>query len=672
MKNKVVKNSVLHFSRWGNKSFSAFNSLHRMVKVCVLSSVYFVSLGQAALVAQTEEGNSKEITLEEVEVNAETNELAMESDLMRIIAVVNESEIARSSAQSVTQLLESLPGIDIKQRGAYSTQADLSIRAGSFDQVLIMLNGINISDPQTGHNNLNLPISLSSIARIEVLEGAGLRYNTAGAFTGAINIITKTANKTTAEANISYGDHRYSNVGADIYLKQKNFRHQLSMSRTASDGYRYNTDFETQRLYLNSTFKKEQIKIDYQMGYINNGFGSNGFYSALYPDQYEEINALTTSLKAEIGKQIKLSPKIYYKRSFDRFELFHNFKDAASWYTAHNYHQTDVLGGGLDAKTTYKLGTTRLGLDFRNERIRSNKLGEDITPIAHPHEDSIYYTKEKSRINYNAFLNHTFYYKNWATGLNVLINYNEITEKVKPYLGLDVSYQISPQLSVKASGNQSFRLPTFTELYYTGPTNIGNSDLTQEEALTMDCGINYKRPFFQAQGSFYYRKGTDIIDWVKQDISSSNKWQTMNYTEVNTYGFELQASVYPSKLSSKLAFIEKIKGSYTYNESQLEKQEFISYYALDYLKNKVTLTTDFLVLEKVKISLLTQYQERHNPTDATSKYQPFWLWDAHLQWDGKHISPFVKINNILNTTYYDFNDLPQAGRWAIIGVKVKL
>jgi len=671
MKQQHENRSVLHFSRWGNKSFSAFSSLHRVVKVCVLSSTYFLSLGLPSIVAQSTEGTSKNIDLEEVNVDAEANEIAMESELTRIIAVVSETDIERSSARSLSQLLKSIPGLDIRQRGAHSTQADLSIRAGSFDQVLVLLNGINISDPQTGHNNLNIPISLDAIARIEILEGAGMRYNSEGAFAGAINIVSKQADKTGVSAEVTYGDFNYLETGAELSLKQKNLSHLISFNRASSDGYKENTDFDTKRLYYRSAFEKGNTTADFQLGYVENGFGSNSFYTAAYPNQYEELNNVITSLKVSTGKKVKISPKIYYKRAFDRFELFRDNADAPSWYTEHNYHQTDVWGVGSDFKMISQLGATNVGLDLRNERIRSNKLGEDIDPIEHPREDSIYFSKEKGRTNYNAFINHTYYYENFVVSGNLLLNYNGISEEVKPYLGVDMAYKINSKLSLKASANESFRMPTFTELYYTGPTNIGNSSLKQEKALTFDFGIDYKTSGFNAHASVFHRRGRDIIDWVKTDTSQT-KWQTMNYSKVNTSGLELSASLRPSEYFAGLSFVEQLNTTFTYNNSEVDEQAYISYYALDYLKHKFTVSADFIVYKKLRASLLAQQQKRHNPTDASSKYEPYWLCDASIRWEGDIITPFVEVSNIFDTTFYDFNHLPQAGRWAMVGIRMTL
>lgn len=671
MKQQHENRSVLHFSRWGNKSFSAFSSLHRVVKVCVLSSTYFLSLGLPSITAQSTEGTSKNIDLEEVNVDAEANEIAMESELTRIIAVVSKTEIERSSARSLAQLLKSIPGIDVRQRGAHSTQADLSIRAGSFDQVLILLNGINISDPQTGHNNLNIPISLNAIDRIEILEGAGMRYNSEGAFAGAINIVTKKADKTGVSAELTYGDFNFWDTGAEMALKQKNLTHMITLNRTSSDGYKENTDFATQRAHYLSSYEKGNTTADFQLGYIENGFGSNSFYTATYPDQYEEMSNVMSSLKVTTGDKVKISPKAYYKRSYDRFELFRGNENAPSWYTTHNYHQTDVWGVGSDFKLMSKLGATNVGIDYRSERIRSNKLGEDVDPIEHPREDSIYFTKEKQRDNVNGFINHTYYYEDFVVSGNILLNYNSLAEKVSPYLGIDMAYKLNRNLSIKASANESFRMPTFTELYYTGPTNIGNPDLKQESALTFDFGIDYRTPGINAHASVYHRRGKDIIDWVKTDTSQV-KWQTMNYSEVNTSGFEFTATLKPEVYLPALSFVDGISTSFTYNNSEVGEQAYISYYALDYLKHKFTVSADFNIYKKLTASFLVQNIKRNNDTDAASKYDPYWLCDASMRWEGDVIMPFVEVSNIFNTTYYDFNHLPQAGRWAMLGIKVKL
>ena len=108
----------------------------------------------------------------------------------RIVTVITKSEIERAPAQNLNDLLRYIAGVDIRQRGPLGAQADISIRGGTFDQTLILLNGGNITDPQTGHHNLDLPIDVESIERIEILQGPSAKSFGPNAFNGAINIIT--------------------------------------------------------------------------------------------------------------------------------------------------------------------------------------------------------------------------------------------------------------------------------------------------------------------------------------------------------------------------------------------------------------------------------------------------------------------------------------------------
>jgi iron complex outermembrane receptor protein len=81
--------------------------------------------------------------------------------------------------------------MDIRRRGANGVQSDVSFRGSSFEQVLLLINGIRMNDSQTGHNSLNLPVDLGDVERIEVIKGPAARRFGQNAYAGAINIITK-------------------------------------------------------------------------------------------------------------------------------------------------------------------------------------------------------------------------------------------------------------------------------------------------------------------------------------------------------------------------------------------------------------------------------------------------------------------------------------------------
>ncbi len=108
----------------------------------------------------------------------------------RNISLVDRNQIETSPARSLPEVLSFVPGVDIRQRGVSGVQADIGIRGGSFEQTLMLLNGIKLSDPQTGHHMMNIPVPLVNIDRVEVLKGPASRIFGQNAFTGAVNVIT--------------------------------------------------------------------------------------------------------------------------------------------------------------------------------------------------------------------------------------------------------------------------------------------------------------------------------------------------------------------------------------------------------------------------------------------------------------------------------------------------
>ena len=93
----------------------------------------------------------------------------------RIVSVLSRQDIEQAAAQSVNDLLKSVAGVDVPQRGSFGIQTDIGIDGGTFDQVTLLLNGVDIGNPQTGHLSADFPVSISDIERIEVLEGAASR-----------------------------------------------------------------------------------------------------------------------------------------------------------------------------------------------------------------------------------------------------------------------------------------------------------------------------------------------------------------------------------------------------------------------------------------------------------------------------------------------------------------
>src|ERR1035437_1725973 len=293
-------NRVTTFRKWGRKGYSVFQSMHKVVRIGSLSSdlLLFAIPSNAErnmmIVGHDTISPMMDIVAKEVVVSAQRAPVAF-SQVARIVKVIGKEEIQSAPVQSLQDLLEYSLNVDVRQRGNYGVQADISIRGGSFDQVLILLNGININDPQTGHHSLNLPVSFDAIERIEILEGPASRIYGLNAFSGAINIITGTSTGSNLKARLSGGQFGYYDSGLSGNIVTGKLTNFISVDHRSSDGYIKNTDFKlTDAYYLGKLATSAGI-IELQAGNSDRAFGANSFYTPAYPDQYEKVNTTFTS-----------------------------------------------------------------------------------------------------------------------------------------------------------------------------------------------------------------------------------------------------------------------------------------------------------------------------------------------------------------------------------------
>jgi iron complex outermembrane receptor protein len=671
---------VLFFSKWKRKSYSVFQSINRVVLISVLSINYLLSVPANAIEIVKDTTEVKlEYDLDEIEISAQRSP-ALYSQVARIVSVIERKEIESYPARSVQDLLEYVAGVDVRQRGTEGVQADVSIRGGTFDQTLILLNGINITDPQTGHHNLNIPVSLSQIERIEILEGPAARIYGPNAFSGAINIITRQPENNLAKFIATGGNYGYFDGDLSGSVLTGKFQHSFSLNKKRSDGYIENTDFDIFNLFYSNKLDVSKGKMSFQVGFSEKEFGANSFYTPKYPNQFEEIKTLISSLKWESNSKIHLTPAVYWRRNQDRFELFRD--NPQSWYTTHNYHLTNTYGGNLNSWVQSNLGKSAIGIEFRSENILSNVLGDELdSPVNVPNEDAVF-TKSKTRNIISGFLEHVYYSKKFSISAGVLSNYiSESKTGFNFFPGVDIGYKILPSVNMFSSFNTSLRMPTFTDLYYQGPTNLGNIDLKPEKTASFELGIKLNSDLIQAYLVGFYRNGTDIIDWVKKyESDKSEKWQTQNLTQLNSFGTELQMQFNLKKFYGH-NLPDNINVNYFYNNlNKKEGQNFISYYVLDNLKHKLVGTINQTVFRKININLKVLFQDRagsytqyeNNNLGIDKEYEPFWIFDGKINYTLGNLRFYVSVNNIFNQNYVDIGNVIQPGRWAKIGISYEL
>ena len=465
------------FKSWSRKKYAILDSLTKVLKIGVLCMVYSL-LNRFALMAQRDSTATalKPFEIQEIEVIGRRSQTVF-SQVSRIVTVISRDDIEKAGVQYITDLLEYVSNIDIRQRGGFGVQSDASLRGGSFDHVMVLVNGINFSDPQSGHLSLDLPVDPEAIERIEILEGPAARILGPGAFTGALNIVTRQGNTKGMEASQVFGNFGFVRTQADLRVKTGKVGNFLSLSRSASKGYMENTDHLAHNLYYRATLNIDPSLIDFQAGFQQKQFGAAGFYSPRFPDQYEESEVWFASVRAHTGTMIKVTPAFYWRRRKDHYLLK---RDDPGFYE--NFHLTDIYGGQLNLSYGSQNMITTLGLDLRSENILSNNIGYEVDkPRAVRGHDSAYYDKKFGRTNVALFGESNIQQGNLSVSAGLMLNWSNAYRE-KPFLfpGLDVSYRILPGAHLYASFNRALHMPTYTDLWSFesnryAPVNLGRN-----------------------------------------------------------------------------------------------------------------------------------------------------------------------------------------------------
>ncbi len=698
------KRRVLVFHQFGNKGWSLFSCLGREV-VCSVLSVSTLTYASAESVSthpvvtdSAAVSTPRELLLDEVSVTGSRAPLTR-SQAARMVTVLERADIQQAPVQSINDLLKLAVGVDVRQRSPIGAQTDISVRGGTQEQIIVLLNGINICDPQTGHNTLDLPCDFSDIQRIEVLEGPAARIYGTSSLVGAINIVTKDDPSPASPEGEELlllraegGSHGYANAAARILLppyREGRVGSSLSASYARSDGYSrskagsLNSDYSGAKAFYQGHYAANALSLNWHFGIADKGWGSSTAYASpkwQADDQYEHTTKLTAALQANVQSgAVSLHPTVYWNQHQDRYEGYRNRPDLMPY----NYNRTDVFGLQLNSHFDWSLGRTALGAELRNENLVSGNLGE---PLTRPH--AIYgtdrdYTLGLNRTNISAYAEHNVLLQNLTVSAGFVVVKNTWAD-MNPtiYPGIDASLRLGSHWKLHASYNTSLRMPSFTEMYYKLQGYKADPHLKPEEMRALELGANCQFSILNCQLSLWHHHGRNMIDWIMDTRQGDEAaWQSVNHTRLNSIGLETSAQL--SILNSQLS----ISYSYIHQEKDLEPG-IVSQYALEYLRHKlvanihIPLLRQYAVLRRCRsqipsrltLDATLRYQDRAGQyTDfdgSVNDYRPYALVDARLSWQQRAYELYLKANNLLNTSYRDYGLVPQPGRWIIAGLSI--
>lgn len=558
------------------------------------------------------------------------------SETTRNIQIIKPEDIASAPVNNVQELLQYVAGIDLKQRGPGGVQADISIRGGTFEQTLVMIDGIKITDPQTAHHNLNLPISLDQVERIEILKGEGSSTFGPNAIGGVINIITKRENAKNTTVHLTGGGNGYYDAGLSASYGTEGMNNHFSLSKKSSDGYRHNTNFDVIDFSLGTSFTLKQSTLNLFAGYNDKKFGANGFYFD-GPNQWEHTRTKLIGLSADFEfMNIKVSPKVNWRRNDDEY---------LADYTklSRNIHKTNVYTSELQAAYQSELGTTVVGTEYSRDVVTSSNLGD------HSREKTGIFAEQKTAFK-NLNMNVGFFaYK-----------YANIGWKVWP--GVSIGYAVLQDMRIFASYGKAFRLPSYTELYYKG-TRLGNPSLRYEQSTNYEVGMYFVKEKFSTSFSAFRREGTNSIDWGKSVTDSV--WHSYNILNTITNGFETNLEFNVDEITSNL--FKRITVGYTYLDlsGSVSREGFKSLYVLDNLRHQLIVGITNSLYFDITQTWMLRYENRITGDKN-------FLVDAQVKRSFSNLDVFFKVTNLFNKSYKDFNGVFLPGRWIFAGVKASM
>jgi iron complex outermembrane receptor protein len=546
-----------------------------------------------------------------------------ESD--RNVQVENISPARALLATSITDFLKLDSSVDLQERAPNGVQSDISLRGTNFGQTLILLNGLRINDAQTGHHDMDIPLPLDSIGQVEILKGAGSTLYGSDAVGGVVNFVTKVPETDDFSVRFGMGNFGTNQERADGTFVLGPWSQEVAFSRDFSTGFIPDRDYRDLQFGSNSHVKDPFGATDLTLGYADRPFGADQFYGPY--DSWERTKVWFAGLHRTFGEQTEVD--FGYRRHSDLFVLL---RDDPSFYT--NRHIDETTQAAI--RRWEKLGlNTRFhyGAEMIHDGIDSNNLGRH------------------SRTRGSAFA---------ALDVRALKRFAFSIGAREEVFGSGQS-QFSPsatagmwltaKMRLHASVTHAFRLPSYTDLYYSDPDDLGNPNLKPEKAWDYEAGADWDfSRHFRATANVFELRQRDVIDYVRSD--PDEPYVATNFDKLNFTGAEVSLKFYGFAVS-----YTAMRGSF--DASEVLESKYTAYYpSHDAVVSWEGMLGHGVIL-RTRIGAMQRYQK-----------DPYGIWDCYAAWSRGRIHPFFQMTNISNTMYQEISGVLMPSRAVLGGVEL--
>lgn len=558
------------------------------------------------------------------------------SQVNREVLVVSGDELRRLPVRTIDDLLAFLAPLDVRPRVAGGLFGDVSLRGASESGVLVCIDGLRWNDPQTGHFNLEIPVPLELIERVEVLCGSQSIYFGADAVGGVIHIITRREVPSQVQAALtagSFGTGSVSALGAGV---RGRWSGQVIAGGARSDGFASDRDYRIGQLMGAARLTHGLGWTDVSAVRLNNRFGAAGFYGP-YPSYEETLTDAfwtVTALRAGPFRQFPTECRFSLKRHDDEFTLI---RERPDFYRNRNTTRT-----ALFQSTTRLLqsgGTTvAAALEFAGSALDSSRMGR------HSIRRGSAAVEVQQEIR-----------PGWMVEGSLRFDeYSSWGGRWTP--GAGCSFFLRPDLKLRGYYGQAFRAPTFTELYYQSPGDRGDPGLAPETAQTVEAGADwYARPEFTLSFTVFRRWDREMIDWIRRDPAAH--WQAANIGRVDVAGCSLLAS-------GTVAGGVRFQGGYSWNGLDPGVVDYESKYALNYARHHLSALVTAPLNRATWLNAALHFKQRSDGQACVPAY-------VEVRHSWRDLEFLGRIDNLFDESYEEVPGVAMPGRCLAVGVRFR-
>ncbi|MCX5667067.1 MAG: TonB-dependent receptor [Candidatus Omnitrophica bacterium] len=561
----------------------------------------------------------------------------------RSVTTLNAGNMQSSAYDALQDIIGNLGGLDIRRRSHEGVQSDINIRGTTFEQNTLLIDGISMNDPQTGHYTMDLPLTSFDKEKVEILKGPASSLYGANSFGGVINVITKKPEDKKLIVSAAGGQSDYFSGGISLSHPLSALKNRFSIEWNRAISYIPDSEFDIINLSESSALSTDYGDYDFFFGYSNKKYGANTFYSNLYPREEESTDTRFFKLAGKaVSGSLRFEPKIYLRRHYDKFSLD---KNRPGWQT--NYSTNYTYGAGLGFIMEDPFMDVAYGFELSEDRIFSTNMQK--------------HDRGKTGL-YAEIMPHIFDLLYINAGIRQ-DTFSDFETEYSP--SVNAKYALFDFLSARASIGRSFRMPTFTDLYYRDAGNIGNENLSSESSWTYEAGLNYRSELVNCSVGYFRRNSRDTIDWTR--MSASNPWRVSNIGTIDANGAEASIEITPRKIESSFP-IDRFFLDYTAIDSY-RKHDYLSKYALDYLKQQISAGIDYSLFG-FKNSWVLNYKKRVGDTDSSVVVDTKLIKEI-IKKENLAFEAFLEITNLFDEDYSEQSGIPMPGRWIKSGVRLE-